>query len=134
MFHGQIKKLFPGQMAEVQIGGQKLMAKLEVPMKAGDAYYFQVKSVAPELQIKVVSGPLQATEGQSRQLSNLMESLHLPKSAEMQIVLNHFLKQRLPVSKEILLDAVRLLKISATNFAQRSTELHTEIGRIENAS
>ena len=117
MFHGQIKQLFPGQMAEVQIGGQKLMAKLEVPMKAGDAYYFQVKSVAPELQIKVVSGPLQATEGQSRQLANLMESMQLPKSPEMQIVLNHFLKQRLPVTKDILLDAVRLLKTRATNFA-----------------
>lgn len=110
MFHGQIKQLFPGQMAEVQIGGQKLMAKLEVPMKAGDAYYFQVKSVTPELQIKVVSGPLQATEGQARQMSNLMDSMQLPKSPEMVAVLNHFLKERLPVSKEILLNAVDLLK------------------------
>lgn len=130
MFNGQIKKLFSGQMAEVQIGGQKLMAKLEVPMKAGDAYYFQVKSVAPELQIKVVSGPLQATEGQSRQLANLMESLHLPKSPEMQIVLNHFLKQSLPVTKDILLDAVMLLKnvqptlhYEALNSIQKLVEL-----------
>ena len=45
MFHGQIKQLFPGQMAEVQIGGQKVIAKLEVPMKAGDSYYFQVNAV-----------------------------------------------------------------------------------------
>lgn len=110
MFHGQIKQLYPGQMAEVQIGGQKLMARLEVPMKAGDAYYFQVKSVTPELQIKVISGPLQATEGQARQLSNLMDSMQLPKSPEMQSVLNHFLNQKLPISKEVLLEAVRLLK------------------------
>lgn len=110
MFHGQIKQLFPGQMAEVQIGGQKLMAKLEVPMKAGDAYYFQVKSVTPELQIKVVSGPLLATEGQAKQISNLMDSMQLPKSPEMVAVLNHFLKERLPVSKELLLNAADLLK------------------------
>lgn len=110
MFHGQIKQLFPGQMAEVQIGGQKLMAKLEVPMKAGDAYYFQVKSVTPELQIKVVSGPLQATEGQAKQLSNLIDSMQLPKTLEMVTVLNHFLKERLPVSKDILLNAAGLLK------------------------
>lgn len=110
MFHGQIKQLYPGQMAEVQIGGQKLMARLEVPMKAGDAYYFQVKSVTPELQIKVISGPLQATEGQARQLSNLMDSMQLPKSPEMQNVLNHFLNQKLPISKEVLLEAVQLLK------------------------
>ncbi|WP_262172900.1 hypothetical protein [Saccharococcus sp. Marseille-Q5394] len=110
MFHGQIKQLFPGQMAEVQIGGQKLMAKLEVPMKAGDAYYFQVKSVTPELQIIVVSGPLQATEGQAKQMTNLIDSMQLPKSPEMVTVLNHFLKDRLPVSKDILLNAVELLK------------------------
>jgi hypothetical protein len=110
MFHGQIKQLFPGQMAEVQIGGQKLMARLEVPMKAGDAYYFQVKSITPELQIKVIAGPLHATAGQAKQLSNLMDSMQLPKTLEMQSVLNHFLNQKLPISKEILLDAVKLLK------------------------
>ena len=110
MFHGQIKQLFPGQMAEVQIGGQKLMAKLEVPMKAGDAYYFQVKSTEPELQLKVVSGPLQESVGQSKQLLNLMESMQLPKSQEMQSLLNHFMKQKLPISREILLEAEQLLK------------------------
>ena len=71
MFHGQIKQLFPGQMAEVQIGGQKCIAKLEVPMKAGDSYYFQVNAVKPELQLKIISGPLQATEGQARQLGGI---------------------------------------------------------------
>ncbi|MCM3709958.1 hypothetical protein [Sporosarcina luteola] len=110
MFHGHIKQLYPGQMAEVQIGGQKLMAKLEVPMKAGDAYYFQVKSVTPELQIQVVSGPLQATEGQAKQITNLIDSMQIPKSPEMVTVLNHFLKERLPVSKDILLKAADLLK------------------------
>lgn len=130
MFSGQIKQLFPGQMAEVQIGGQKLMAKLEVPMKADDAYYFQVKSVSPELQIKVVSGPLQATEGQVKQLSTLMDSLQLPKSPEMITVLNHFMKERLPVTKEILLNAVSLLKMvqpsshnDALNAIQKLVEL-----------
>ncbi|WP_252503622.1 hypothetical protein [Sporosarcina sp. Marseille-Q4943] len=130
MFHGQIKQLFPGQMAEVQIGEHKLMAKLEVPMKAGDAYYFQVKTVSPELQIKVVSGPLQTTDGQSKQISNLMESMQLPKSPEMQSVLSHFIKQRLPVSREILLNAAALLKTAqpsvhneALNSIQRLVEL-----------
>ncbi|MFC5603046.1 hypothetical protein [Sporosarcina koreensis] len=137
MFHGQIKQLFPGQMAEVQIGGQKLMAKLEVPMKAGDAYYFQVKSVAPELQIKVVSGPLQATEGQAKQMANLMESMQLPKSPEMMAVLNHFLKERLPVSKEILLNAIGHLKTvqpslhnEALNSIQKLVELKLPLNEV----
>ncbi|WP_336822454.1 hypothetical protein [Sporosarcina sp. USHLN248] len=110
MFHGQIKQLFPGQMAEVQIGGQRLIAKLEVPMKAGDSYYFQVKSTEPELQLKMISGPLRTDESLSRQLSSLLESMQLPKTSEMQSLLNYVLKQKLPISRDNLLEAEKLLK------------------------
>lgn len=41
VFHGTIKQLYPNQMAEVQVGNQKLMAKLEVPLKLGDAHFFR---------------------------------------------------------------------------------------------
>ena len=51
-------------MAEVQIGNQKVIAKLEVPMKAGDSYYFQVNSVEPEFQLKIIAGPTSETVGQ----------------------------------------------------------------------
>ena len=81
MVHGQVKKLFPGQLAEVQVGNQKMIAKLEVPMKAGDAYYFQVKSVQPELQLKIISGPAEASGGKGYQLNKLMEAMQLPKTS-----------------------------------------------------
>ena len=110
LFHGQIKQLFPGQMAEVQIGGQKLYAKLEVPMKAGDSYYFQVASVKPELQLKIISGPISATEGQARQMATLMDSMQLPKTAEMQELLSFVLKNKIPMTREGLLQAEALLK------------------------
>lgn len=41
VFHGTIKKLYPDQMAEIQIGNQKLFAKLETPLKAGDSHFFR---------------------------------------------------------------------------------------------
>lgn len=41
VFHGTIKQLYPDQMAEVQVGNQKLMVKLEVPLKVGDAHFFK---------------------------------------------------------------------------------------------
>ncbi len=110
MFHGQIKQLYPGQMAEIQIGGQKLTAKLEVPMKAGDSYYFQVNAVKPELQLKIISGPLQAKEGQIRQLSELMDAMQLPKTSEMQSLLTFVMKNRIPMTRESLLEAETLLK------------------------
>ncbi len=110
MFHGQVKQLYPGQMAEVQIGGQKLVAKLEVPMKAGDSYYFQVKAVEPELQLKIISGPTQASEGTSKQLAGLMDAMQLPKTTEMQALLNFVVQNKIPMSRENLIEAANLLK------------------------
>lgn len=110
MVHGQIKQLYPGQMAEVQIGGQKVFAKLEVPMKAGDSYYFQVHAVKPELQLKIISGPLQATEGQARQLGGLMDAMQLPKTPEMQALLAFVMKNKIPMTRDSLLEAETLLK------------------------
>ncbi|MFJ7933123.1 hypothetical protein [Sporosarcina sp. NPDC096371] len=110
MFHGQIKQLFPGQMAEVQIGNQKLIAKLEVPMKAGDSYYFQVNAMKPELQLKIISGPTKASEGQARQLSSLMDAMQLPKTAEMQSLLAFVVKNKIPMTRENLIEAERMLK------------------------
>lgn len=47
VFHGKIKQLYPNQMAEIQIGEHRLIAKLETPLKAGDSHYFQVMSTSP---------------------------------------------------------------------------------------
>lgn len=98
-------------MAEVQIGSHKLVAKLEVPMKAGDAYYFQVSAVKPELQLKIISGPLQGAEGQGRQLGSLLEAMQLPKNAEMQSLVAFAMKQKLPMTREQLLAAEQLMKL-----------------------
>lgn len=110
MVHGQIKKLFPGQMAEVQIGNQKLIAKLEVPMKAGDSYYFQVKSVQPELQLKIISGPTEAAAGKGHQLNKLVEAMQLPKTAEMKELLSFVIKNKIPMTREGMLQAETLLR------------------------
>ena len=102
--------IFPGQMAQVQVGNQQLFAKLEVPMQAGDHYYFKVNGTEPELQLQVVSGPMRGGEGQSAQLTQLMDSLHVPKSQEMKDILATMIKQKIPMTKENMLEAVHLLK------------------------
>ena len=110
MIYGKITQLFPGQMAQVQVGNQQLFAKLEVPMQAGDHYYFKVNGTEPELQLQVVSGPMRGGEGQSAQLTQLMDSLHVPKSQEMKDILATMIKQKIPMTKENMLEAVQLLK------------------------
>ncbi|MFJ7824971.1 hypothetical protein [Psychrobacillus sp. NPDC096623] len=108
--HGTIKKLYPNQTAEVQIGNQKVIAKLETPLKAGDSHFFQVEKMAPELQLKIVTGPL--TEGKSlaQQGQQLLQAMNLPKTTEMQAAIQYFIKQQLPVSKDTLMQVEQLLK------------------------
>ena len=110
MIHGKIKQLYPGQTAEVQIGNQKMVAKLEVPMKAGESYYFQVSAVKPELQLKIISGPTGASEGQARQLNSLMEAMKLPKTTEMRELLSFVIKNKMPMTRDGLQQAEALLQ------------------------
>ncbi|KQL35498.1 hypothetical protein [Psychrobacillus sp. FJAT-21963] len=108
--HGTIKKLYPNQTAELQIGNQKVIAKLETPLKAGDAHFFQVTKTEPELQLKVVTGPLTNGNTLAQQAQQLLQAMNLTKTTEMQAVIQFFLKEQLPISKEILVQAEQLLK------------------------
>ena len=92
VFHGTIKQLYPNQMVEVQVGNQKLMAKLEVPLKVGDAHFFQVTAMNPQTELKVVTGPMSQAMTPNQQMNQLLETMNLPKSAEMQQVLTNFIK------------------------------------------
>ena len=107
VFHGTIKQLFPDQMAEVQVGNNKFVAKLETPLKAGDAHFFQVTSTTGQAQIKVVTGPVASLQ---QQMQQLMQSMNLPKTNEMQQVLGHFIKNQLPISREQMLSAEMFMK------------------------
>lgn len=40
---GKVNKVFPDQTAEVQIGHQKMIANLEIPLRSGEMYWFQVR-------------------------------------------------------------------------------------------
>jgi hypothetical protein len=110
VFHGTIKQLYPDQMAEIQVGNQKFIAKLEVPLKAGDAHFFQVTGTNPQTELKIVTGPMAQAATPSQQINQLLESMNLPKSAEMQQLLGHFMKAQLPISKDQMLQAERWLK------------------------
>ncbi|MEK4424411.1 hypothetical protein [Solibacillus sp. FSL K6-1523] len=110
VFHGTIKKLYPDQMAEVQVGGQKIMAKLEMPLKAGDAHFFQVTNTNPQTELKVVSGPMSQTMTPAQQMNQLLDTMNLPKTSEMRQVLSHFMNAQLPISKEQLVAAENWMK------------------------
>ncbi|MEC1179371.1 hypothetical protein P9B03_12810 [Metasolibacillus meyeri] len=111
IFHGTIKQLYPDQMAEIQVGNNKLVAKLEVPLKVGDAHFFQVTNTAGvQTELKVVSNPMSPTLTPAQQMTQLLETMNLPKTADMQQVLGHFMKQQMPISREQLIQAEQWMK------------------------
>ncbi|WP_413365466.1 hypothetical protein [Lysinibacillus sp. 3P01SB] len=110
VFHGTIKQLYPDQMAEIQVGGHKLIAKLEVPLTAGDAHFFQVASTGAQTELKVVTGPMPQAMGTQQQMAQLLQSMNLPQTKEMQQVMGHFLKTQMPITREQLLQAEAWMK------------------------
>jgi len=110
VFHGTIKQLYPDQTAEIQVGNQKMIAKLEVPLKAGDAHFFQVTGTSPQTELKVVTGPMGQEVSSSQQINQLLDSMNLPKTTEMQQMLSHFIKAQIPISKEQLIQAEMWMK------------------------
>lgn len=110
VFHGTINKIFPDQTAELQVGNQKLIAKLEVPLKVGDAQFFQVTNANATPELKVVTGPMSPQVPLAQQMTQLLDAMNLPKTTEMQQVLGSFMKMQLPISKEQLLQAEQWLK------------------------
>lgn len=110
VFHGTIKQLYPDQMAEVQVGANKFVAKLETPLKMGDAHFFQVTATGAQTELKIVTGPMTQNTPMNQQIQQLLQSMNLPKSKEMQQIMGHFLKEQIPISKDQLLSAELWMK------------------------
>ena len=135
VIHGSIVKLFPNDTAELQIGAQKVIAKLETPLQAGNAHFFQVTKSEPNLQLKVVSDPLIQSNSSSQTTVQLIKAMNLPNSKEMQVAVQFFLKEQIPMAKEQLIQAVQLLKQLPTNVTMKSAlEIDSKNDRIENST
>lgn len=109
VFQGRIAKLFPNQIAEVQVGNQKLIAKLEVPLLAGEKYWFQVQKGEGKLHLKVL--PLEDTgKGATSSVPALLKQLNLASSKENVEMINFFIKEKLPLTRDTLQAASTLMK------------------------
>lgn len=110
VLHGKINKLYPDQQAEITIGGQKMMAKLETSMQAGNTHFFQVSATEPELTLKMVSGPIDARSSVAEQTKQLLDTMKIPQSKEMQQLVSQLIKNEIPFNKEQLMAAEQMLK------------------------
>ncbi|MGA9226806.1 MAG: hypothetical protein WB217_10745 [Mesobacillus sp.] len=109
IINGKIIKLFPEQIAEIQIGNQKMIAQLETPLSANERYWFQVQPGEGKVRLKVIATG--GEEGkQSESFSRILGEFSLPANKENLELVRFFLKEQLPVSREILQQASEWLK------------------------
>ncbi|HEX7066253.1 MAG TPA: hypothetical protein VF199_14390 [Bacillales bacterium] len=155
IFSGKIMKLFPHNRALVQLGGLKIHAQLEAPLVAGRSYWLQVANAIGTPVLKV----LQSNEGLQKEgnpVFRLLESLGLASTKSREALVQSFINERLPLSKEMIVKgsewlhtaenkqnaldvlkqmAARRLPLTRTVFetllAQRGAPpLHEQLGRL----
>jgi len=108
---GKINKIFPNQMAEVQIGQQKLLAELSIPLAVDSNYWFQVQKGEIKPQLKVLTA-IKTANAHKNQTESLLEQLSLPNTTENRAVIASFVQHKLPLTREILEQTAGWLKDS----------------------
>lgn len=110
IIYGRVNKIISGQTAEVQIGHQKIQANLEAALKTGDHYWLQVVSGEGKPTMKVldsVSAPAMTIKEVAQQL---LDQLGVASSKNSKELAEFFLKNELPITKEMFQSALQWMK------------------------
>ena len=107
ILYGKINKLYPNQMAEVQIGNQKVLATLEAPLQAGERYLLQVQQNLGNILLKVLDTPEGNGKESAKQIMNHLGVASNPQTTELAEFL---LKNQLPITKDSFQLAMQWLK------------------------
>ncbi|MBS4189213.1 hypothetical protein KHA94_03135 [Bacillus sp. FJAT-49705] len=108
IFSGKVLKLFPNQIAEVLVGSHKVLAQLEIPLSVNENHWFQVESVEGKVHLKVLD--TQGTNEKQLLVGDLLKLFSLPETKENITLLQHFVKERLPITKETIKTAAEWVK------------------------
>ncbi|WP_139492898.1 hypothetical protein [Brevibacillus dissolubilis] len=107
---GTVLKVFPDNMALVQVNGMQMNAKMEVGMEVGQRAWMQVQSTSSPVTMKVLTSPENPQEAQDASIEGLMRSLGLPETKEGKVIVQTLLNRNLPVSKEAIQSFVSIAK------------------------
>lgn len=104
LVYGKLTKLFPQQMAEVQIGSQKMLANLTIPVTIDQSYWFQVSLTDDKPVLKVLTQANEAADKGNKNKTGLLQQLNLPNSKENRMLLHYLLSNNLPITKESIVN------------------------------
>ncbi|MCM3214764.1 hypothetical protein M3612_09665 [Niallia taxi] len=108
---GRVNKYFTNNMAEIQVGSQKVLAELSTALNTDKNYLFQVQDGDGKMALKVLS-PISPVNNDAN-TDTLLEQWSLPNTKEMKQLTAMLLKENLPLSGEVLSLAGKWMKESA---------------------
>lgn len=100
LINGKVIKLFPNQTAEIQVGANKMIASLEVPLTANDRYWFQVQPGEGKVHLKVLIGQGNSEKSTTSSFEGLLKLLGMNMTKENIDLIRFFIKEQLPLTKE----------------------------------
>lgn len=116
IINGKILKLYPDQVAEVQVGNQRMIAKLETPLSANERYWFQVQPGEGKVHLKVIGSGSEDKVQPGSMAKILGEFAMQPTKDNLELV-RFFIKEQLPVNRELLKQAAEWLSTADSRSA-----------------
>ncbi len=113
ILNGKIIKLFPNGIASLQVGSQKMVAQLEASLDVKHRYWFQVQPGDGKVKLKVIGiVPESRLSQDGTPITGLMKELSISTKDVKEETIRFFLKEQLPINKEIIQSSAGFLKES----------------------
>jgi hypothetical protein len=122
LYMGKIQKLYPQNMALVQLGAMKLFAKVEAALTLGHYYWFQVMHHDDHIHLKV-TGNLYAKNDLTSVALDVLKEAALPVTKENVQILLRFLQNDVPMPRNILVEGLR--------FVQKGADLNKAVNALQ---
>ena len=111
---GKVNKIFPNQTAEVQIGQQKMIAHLDVPLQVGERYWLKVQPNEGQVVLKVLDSPNVNFSNVKGAAAQLLVHLGVQSEPESVKLAEFLLRNQFPVTKETFSSALQWIKAADT--------------------
>ncbi|MDQ0214318.1 hypothetical protein J2S13_000714 [Oikeobacillus pervagus] len=102
IFSGKVAKFLSKGMAEISVGGQKMVAKLEAPLTTRGTYVFTVTSTVDGVHLRVLTSSIQNQQPVTEQADELLQQLSLENTKESKILTMKLLQEGWPSTKSML--------------------------------
>ncbi|WP_286884585.1 hypothetical protein [Aneurinibacillus sp. UBA3580] len=114
VFQGKVLKLFPDNLATVQVGGLTVTARLETPLELGQRTWLQVQPGGQPVTLKVISQPGKPEQASEASMEGLAKGLGVPVTRESISLLKKAVDTGIPLRA----DSLRSFRQLAAEFGE----------------